>query len=1045
LDFTSSITLKFNDLFSSGFQAAHGSLTTMRGTLEGITGTGLAEVQSGLTGMQSALGTINPAGISGVNDSIQGMNGAGLTEAQSGLTGMQSALGGINPSGIQAVSESAGALAPPLERVIPQVDDLAEMLGGINPASLDGMFEPLEGIGASLAGAVPAARGLSGALSTFKTTTVENGRQAMDGINAAMNQINENQAMNRLAADLSIMANMTAPLRNALSSMMDEPSKLAGTFESSMKNIQAITGLSSGEIDRLGAELLAIGGKAAAGPRAVADAYNDVAGGITKVAAQMPVMANALALAEAGQADLGVAANGLVKIMNSYNFTAGETAEINARAAWASDVMTQAVGMGVGSMNEFVSAMAPISGMAASVGIGFDEIGSTMAYMTATTDTAATAGTKLQSFMAALQRPSDALAAALASVGINSGSAMLAEYGLAESARIVSNAFNGDQDAIAQAMGRMEAMKAVVSLTGNTYTDFAAEFGSAMDGITAKSQAIQTQSYESKVAKLNAATDALQIQIGGDINRIKGFFVDMGAGFLANVVSPIANSPIGPVFTNIAAGAGLAAKGVLDMGSGVLNTAAQFSVLAVNLQNAGGFVKLFQGSMQLLGAPFKAVGTMIGGFIANLFGIGASSGVAAAGTGTLGVAGAGAAGGIGAAAGATGAFAASLWAAAWPILAVVAGVALVAGGVYLLVKNWTAVSGFFVGLWQKITGVFSAAWSGIKNTIMGASDWILGAVALFFPFIGIPALIIKHWEGIKEFFGNLWTGMTAGFTAAWTGISGFFGGLWEGVKSIFMGFVSWVGGIIEPVIAPFRAIGETVSGIFGKIGGFFKGLAGDGAASGTQMNTAFAGGIQANAQAPAESFGQSLTGIDALMPHSDAQAGPLSQLSASGRALTETFASGMVSDPLADKAAQVFEAALPASLTTTTGIAAASLIPQTETTSALPVPSLASGTGAGSALIPQTATASTSALPVPSLAGVGFPASDLEIDFPSPVPEKSVAAAETPVSREAAGSDTGPLTVHIQNLTVQANDCEELFDMLRQLRHITQSPQEAAV
>jgi TP901 family phage tail tape measure protein len=428
----------------------------------------------------------------------------------------------------------------------------------------------------------------------------------------------------------------------------------------------------------------------------------------------MPVMANALALAEAGQADLGVAANGLVKIMNAYNFTAGETAEINARAAWASDVMTQAVGMGVGSMNEFVSAMAPISGMAASVGIGFDEIGSTMAYMTATTDTAATAGTKLQSFIAALQRPSDALATALQSVGISSGSAMLAEYGLAESARIVSNAFNGDQDAIAQAMGRMEAMKAVVSLTGSTYSDFAAEFGSAMDGVTAKSQAIQTESYESKVAKLTAATDALQIQIGGDINRIKGFFVDLGAGFLTNVVSPITASPVGPVFSNIAAVTGLAAKGVLDVGSGVLNTAAQFSVLAVNLQNAGGFVKLFQGSMQLLGAPFKAVGTMVGGFVANLFGIGASSGVAAAGTGTLGVTGAGAAGGIGAAAGATGAFAASLWAAAWPILAVVAGVALVAGGVYLLIKNWSAVSGFFTGLWQKITGAFSAAWGWIK-------------------------------------------------------------------------------------------------------------------------------------------------------------------------------------------------------------------------------------------------------------------------------------------------------------------------------------------
>jgi TP901 family phage tail tape measure protein len=962
MDFTSSITLTFNDLFSSGFREAHGSLTAMRGTLEGI-------------------------------------SGAGLTEVQSGLTGMQSALGGINPAGISGMSESIGAMAPPLGQVIPQFDDLAEMLGGTSFAHLDGMSESLEGIGASLGGAVPKAQGLAGAFGSFKTSTIENGRQAMEGINAAMNEINQNQAMNRLAADLSIMANMTAPLRNALSSMMDEPSKLAGTFESSMKNIQAITGLSSAEIDNLGAELLSIGGKAAGGPQAVAAAYNDVAGGITKVTAQMPVMANAIALAEAGQADLGVAANGLVKIMNSYNFTAGETAEINARAAWASDVMTQAVGMGVGSMNEFVSAMAPISGMAASVGIGFDEIGSTMAYMTSTTDTAATAGTKLQSFMAALQRPSDALAAALQSVGISSGSAMLAEYGLAESARIVSDAFGGDQDAIAQAMGRMEAMKAVVSLTGSTYTDFAAEFGSAMDGITAKSQAIQTESYESKVARLNAVTDSLQIKTGADINRIKGFFVDLGAGFLTNVVMPITNSPVGPVFSNIAAVTGLAAQGVLNVGSGVLNTAAQFSVLAVNIQNAGGFAKLFSSSLQLLGAPFKAVGTLVGGFVANLFGIGASSGAAAAGTGTLGVTGAGAAGGIGAAAGATGAFAASLWAAAWPILAVVAGVALVAGGVYLLIKNWSAVSGFFSGLWQKITGAFSAAWNRIKSTIMGASDWILAGVAVFMPIIGIPALVIKHWDAIKAFFVDLWNDPQAAIT----------------------GFIDWIGGKVEAFTAPFRAIGEVVGGIFGKIGGFFKGLAGDSAASGTQMNAAFAGGIQTNAQAPVRAFGQSISGIDALMPHSDAKEGPLSRLSASGRALTETFASGMESNPLGDKASEVFQAVLPLSLITGTSNAA------------------------GPPLISPTET--TSSLPVSSLTPDGIPTPNLEMNLPGlDLPERSGTAPGVPAIREAVNGSTGTSqTVHIQNLYVQADDCESLFDLLRQLMHITKNPQEAAV
>jgi hypothetical protein len=166
---------------------------------------------------------------------------------------------------------------------------------------------------------------------------------------------------------------------------------------------------------------------------------------------EMRVLSNSLALAEAGQADLGTAAEGLTKIMNSYQFTMGSIEEVNEKAAWASDVMTQAVGMGMGSMQEFISAMTPLSGAAASVGVGFDEIGSMLGYMTSTTDTAATAGTKLESFMIALQKPSDMPSSALERMGYTSGTAMLAELGLAESARIVSAAFGGNQDAITQA------------------------------------------------------------------------------------------------------------------------------------------------------------------------------------------------------------------------------------------------------------------------------------------------------------------------------------------------------------------------------------------------------------------------------------------------------------------------------------------------------------------------------------------------------------------------------------------------------------------
>jgi hypothetical protein len=139
----------------------------------------------------------------------------------------------------------------------------------------------------------------------------------MDGMNAAMEQINQNQAMTRLAADLATMATMTAPLRNALADMLNEPSKVAGNFETSLKNIQVVAGGTAEDMALLSNNLLQMGSTALAGPLAVAEAYNDIAGGITDASARMGALQASIALAEAGQADLGIATNGMVKVMNA--------------------------------------------------------------------------------------------------------------------------------------------------------------------------------------------------------------------------------------------------------------------------------------------------------------------------------------------------------------------------------------------------------------------------------------------------------------------------------------------------------------------------------------------------------------------------------------------------------------------------------------------------------------------------------------------------------------------------------------------------------
>jgi len=142
---------------------------------------------------------------------------------------------------------------------------------------------------------------------------------------------------------------------------------------------------------------------------------------------------------------------------------------------------------------------------------------------------------------------------------------------------------------------------------------------------------------------------------------------------------------------------------------------------------------------------------------------------------------------------ATAAFGITLNAAIWPITLIALGIAaLIAIGV-LLWKNWDTIRekaimvwngivDFFKGIWERITGLFRDHWDKI--------------LAILFPAVGIPILIIREWDSIKKFLEKLnpWEWIKAGWDKLREGIKGvlksIFGGSdieeWtEGLKNYF--------------------------------------------------------------------------------------------------------------------------------------------------------------------------------------------------------------------------------------------------------------------
>jgi TP901 family phage tail tape measure protein len=322
--------------------------------------------------------------------------------------------------------------------------------------------------------------------------------------------------MGKFAA-LSGIIGATFSFNKAISGAID--------FDKSLKNIQAVTGATDAKMALMNQQILDIGKNSIAGPQAVANAMYDIVGGVADASTHMAILKAAIATSEAGAADLSVTTQGLISVMNAYGLTAEQ-------ASFASDVFTQTVGKGVGSMDEFVAAMSPLAGLSAKAGIGFDDMGAMMAYMTAKGTSAAGSATQLKAATTAFLKPSDAMTKALKKAGFESGSAAIKQLGLAGTIQVVNKALGGSADKMAQALGSVEALQAASVLAGDDYTEFSDTFKESMDGITESARNVQLEAFSAKFDVLKNKLEAFGIQIGQAVLPVLGKLVDWASNGL---------------------------------------------------------------------------------------------------------------------------------------------------------------------------------------------------------------------------------------------------------------------------------------------------------------------------------------------------------------------------------------------------------------------------------------------------------------------------------------------------------------------------------
>ncbi|WP_427792244.1 phage tail tape measure protein [Brevundimonas diminuta] len=242
----------------------------------------------------------------------------------------------------------------------------------------------------------------------------------------------------------------------------------------------------------------------------------------------------------------------------------------------------------------------------------------------------------------------------------------------------------------------------------------------------------------------------------------------------------------------------------------------------------------------------------------------------------------------------------------WIVLGIVAAVALLAGGAYLLFKNWGRVTAFFGRLWDGVSravaggvawitdalvkwsplgpivrnwsavaDVFSALWRAMAETVGLGLDLIKLAILRFTPL----GFILRNWQPITGFMSGLWTGLQHlvglgldvlralffNFTPLglvirnWSGVTGYIGSVWSSARSA----VSTGIGAIKSAIANFAPLNDFKSA-FAQVWTWMKDLPAKLMSAGADAMRGFTQGIRGQRDrvqaAAAEAAGRAETG-----------------------------------------------------------------------------------------------------------------------------------------------------------------------------------------
>lgn len=217
--------------------------------------------------------------------------------------------------------------------------------------------------------------------------------------------------------------------------------------------------------------------------------------------------------ARGGNADVQNVVKFLSATMKGYGDVSAETAQK------VSDLGFQTVKLGQTSFPELAQNMGDVVPLAGAMGANMESVFGAMATLTGVTGDTAKVSTQLRGVFTALTKPTSAMKEVINGLGYESGAAMIKAKGFQGTLNLLKKATGGSTEQLSKMFGRVEALNAVIALTGAQSENFTTKTEAMYQAVGASNEAFKDKVKTSKALRerFGQLINVLKINFGNKV------------------------------------------------------------------------------------------------------------------------------------------------------------------------------------------------------------------------------------------------------------------------------------------------------------------------------------------------------------------------------------------------------------------------------------------------------------------------------------------------------------------------------------------------